>query len=434
MEKIFPQLPMFTVRKKSKTEPCHVHYVIIGGGIAGTTSAETIRAHDPEGSIAIISDEPYRLYSRIMLPKPNFFLGQIPFEKIWLKKEDWYADNRIAFYSGKRAIKLNTQKKSVTLDDATVLTYEKLLIATGSYARKWPIAGAEKKGITYLRSLDHAKEIMESIKTAKRAVAIGSGFISFEMCDMLKRAGLEVAMVMREPYYWYPVLDEVSGRMIEKKLEQSGITLMRTNEVQVVRGSNRVESVQLTDGTVLSCDLILAGIGVVYDTAWLKNAGLRTNRGVIANEYLEASAKDVWVAGDVAEFQDVILRERIQQVSWSNAYLQGKTAGLNMSCRRQVFKLVSSYTSHGFDMVIGFVGDIRVTPKREVVTRGSADVNSYGRIILEDDRIVGATLINRMRDAGPLTKLVEQNINMAARKRELADPNFQLASLIANTT
>ncbi len=419
----------FTQKKSIQT----IEHLIIGGGVAGTTAAETIRANDPECSIAIISDEPYPLYSRIMLSKPGFFLGKIPFNKIFIKKDTWYKDNNVTLLTGKKATKLHTKKKVVMLDDNTKLHYKKLLLATGGYARKWPVQGAEKKGVTYLRTLDHAKEIMEGVKSAKHAIAIGSGFISFEMCDMLRRAGLEVTIVMLEPYFWYPVLDETSGRMIEKVLRDNGVKILRKAEVEEVIGDDMVSSVTLKDGKKISCELIVAGIGVVYDLDWLKRSHIKTNRGILTNEHLETSAPDVWAAGDVTEFNDLILEEQIQQVSWTNSHMQGKTAGLNMVGTHEPFKLVSSYTSHGFGMVIGFVGDIRTTPAREIITRGSAEVGSYGRIILKNNRIIGATLINHMQDAGPLAKLVEQQTNVIAHKRELADPNFQLTNLTANT-
>src|SRR3989338_6694027 len=119
-----------------------VKYLIIGGGIAGTTAAETIRQNDPVGTIAIVSDEPYRLYSRIMLSKPNFFLEKIPFENVWLKKDSWYTENNIMLLAPKKAISLDTVKKEVKLDDWQVIRYEKLLLAVGGCARQWGIKGS----------------------------------------------------------------------------------------------------------------------------------------------------------------------------------------------------------------------------------------------------------------------------------------------------
>lgn len=119
-------------------------YLIIGGGVAGTTAAETLRGRDKDGSIAIVSDEP-RFYSRIMLSKPNFFLEKIPFDSVWLRKEGWYEENKIEFLEGAVAVKLDIKTKIVELKDGKILQYEKLLLATGGEARPWPLPEPIKK-------------------------------------------------------------------------------------------------------------------------------------------------------------------------------------------------------------------------------------------------------------------------------------------------
>jgi NAD(P)H-nitrite reductase large subunit len=160
-------------------------YLIIGGGIAGTTAAETIRQNDKSGSIAIVKDEPYPLYSRVMLSKRDFYSPEGE-NKIWLKTPDWYVKENIEFFAGRKAVNLDANKKIVCLDNKDEIEYEKLLIATGSCARKWAIPGSDKKGVFSLRVLNDAKAIKEKMKTVKKAVAIGGGFISFEMCDLLR--------------------------------------------------------------------------------------------------------------------------------------------------------------------------------------------------------------------------------------------------------
>jgi len=407
-----------------------VKYLIIGGGIAGTTAAETIRRNDPDGSIAIVSDEPYRLYSRIMLSKPNFFLEKIPFDQIWLKKESWYAENKINFLGGRTAVKLDSTAKVVTLDNAVELHYEKLLLAIGGCARKWDTAGASRKGIYYLRTLDHAKEIISAVKSAKQAVAVGGGFISFEMCDMLKLAGLDVTLVMRENHYWEPLLDETSGRLIEEALERGGVKIIRKAEIGEIMGQEAIEGVVLKDGAKIPCQMLVMGIGVYCPFEWIRTGGVEVNRGILANEYLETNIPDIWTAGDCAEFNDIILKEKVQLGNWVNAQSQGRIAGLSMVGKKEIFKLVSFYTTIGFGITIAFTGDVRVTPDCVVIQRGSAADGAYGRIIVKNNCIVGATLINRTADLSPLSKLIEKNVNVSGQDKELADSTFNLAELI----
>ncbi|MEK7634985.1 MAG: FAD-dependent oxidoreductase [Patescibacteria group bacterium] len=422
-------------------------YLIIGGGAAGTTTAETLRQTDKEGSIAIVSDEP-RYYSRIMLSKPNFFLGKIPFDSVWLRQKEWYTENKIDFIEGVLATKLDTKSKSVTLSggpDASVgtgkiLQYEKLLLATGGEARQWPITGADKKGICYVRDLSQVNELIENIKTSKQAIAVGSGFVGFEMCEMMKLAGLEVTMVMREPYFWYPLLDIESAKMIENALEKEGVKILREAEVSEILGNERIEGVivkgtqpshEATAGQAkIDCQLAIIGIGLICNLDWIKEAGIETNKGILANEYLETNIPDIYTAGDVAEFTDLILGEKVQLGNWVNAQMQGRTVANNMLGNRKPFKMVSFYTAIGFGLNIAMSGDVRVKPEYKIIKRGSPEINSFARIIVDEkDEIIGATFINRSKDMATINKLIESNFKVSGHESELSDPNFDLKSL-----
>ncbi len=421
-------------------------YLIIGGGVAGVTAAETIRTYDKEGTIGLVNDEPYTLYSRVMLSKPAFFLEKIPFDSVWLKNKKWYQKNNVTFLGGKKAVGLDTAAKTVTLEDGPEggrkIGYEKLLLATGVCARPWEVQGAEKDGVCYLRTLEDAKKIIAGIKTAKKAITIGSGFISFEMSDLLRMAGLAVTAVYLEDYYWQQTLDEASGKMIEVALARLGVTLMRKSAVQEVMGDGKVEGVILNDGTKLECQMIVCGIGAYCAIDWIRKAGVAMNRGILANEYLETNAPDVWVAGDVAEFKDIISDEMVQEGNWVNAHEQGRIAAENMvasadasgvagggGATKERFAFVSFYTTHGAGITIAFAGDVRPLPNRTIVNRGSPEINAYARLILAGKSIVGATLINRTAELTTVTNLIKNKVDVSGKLTELADPNFDLKKL-----
>ncbi|OGC38319.1 hypothetical protein A2155_00245 [candidate division WWE3 bacterium RBG_16_52_45] len=406
-----------------------VKYLIVGGGVAGTTAAETLRASDKEGSIAIVSDEPYRFYSRIMLSKPNFFLEKIPFDQIWLKDEVWYRQNQVSLLLGKKAIKLDPQSKVVSLNDGSAWHYEKLLLAVGACARRWSVPGSEKRGILSLRTLDDAKEVISRVKNIKQAVLIGSGFISFEMADMLTLAGVKVTLVILESYYWEPVLDETSGRMIEKVLTEHGVKILHRSEVAQIEGEETVTGVLLKDGTRLPCQLIVAGIGVECPLDWIKEAGVIVNRGILADEYLQTNFADIYTAGDCAEFYDLVLGERVILGNWVNAQFHGRTAAANMAGGHQPSKMVSFYTTQGMGLAIAFVGNARVTPDREAITRGTPEAGSYGRLILHKGKLVGATLLNLTREMGALAKIIEGGADLSAKKSLLSDIRTDLTMI-----
>lgn len=405
-------------------------YLIIGGGIAGTTAADTIRAKDAIGSITIISDEPYRLYSRILLSKPNFFLEKIPFDQIWLKKESWYAEANVTLLAGTKAAALDSARQTVTLEDGRAISYKKLLIAIGGCVRTLSIPGADKNGIFYLRTLDDTKAVIAATKRAKRAIVIGGGFVSFEMCDMLRLAGIDVTLLLREPYYWQTMLDEPSGKILERALEKGGVKILREVEAAEFTGDASLNGVMLKNGKRLDADFVIAGIGISCPIDFIARAGVPANRGVLVDEYLASSTPNVWGAGDAAEFKDVILGEQIQLGNWVNAQMQGRVAGLNMAGEKTSFRMVSFYTTQGFNVTIAFVGDSRPLPDRTIIARGSAESNSYARILIKDHFVIGATLINRTHELGPLTKMIEKKIDIAVRTNELADANINLATIL----
>ena len=405
-------------------------YLVIGGGIAGTTAAEVIRQNDANGEIAIVSDEPHRLYSRIMLSKPNFFMERIPFDRVWLKTDSWYAENKITLLLSKRAVLLDAGKKEIHLDDGEILRYGKLLLAVGGCARHWNLPGGDKKGIFYLRTLDDARAIIAAVKSAKHAVSVGGGFVSFEMCEMLRLAGIDVTLLLRESYYWEPLLDQTSGKMIETALEHGGVKILRNTETKEIIGGENAEGIVLSSGERIPADMIVVGIGVVCPFEWVEAAGINVNRGMLANEYLETNLPDVWVAGDSAEFQDVILAERVQLGNWVNAQMQGRVAGLNMVGKKEPFRLVSFYTTQGFGITIAFVGDVRPGPDRKVISRGPDASGSYGRIIIKDGEVVGATLINRTQELATISKIIEKDIKVADHESDIANTAFNLSDLI----
>lgn len=409
------------------------NHLIIGGGVAGVTAAETIREKDPAATIAVVNDEPHALYSRVMLSKPNFFLGKIPFDQIWMKGEEWYKTNNITFLGGKTVTALDATNKSVTLNDGQAISYEKLLIATGVRTRPWTISGSNKKGIYSLRTLEDGQAIMNALKGAKNAITIGGGFISFEMADLLNLAGLNTTMILREPFFWQPTLDEASGMMIEQALTKAGVKILKNAEVSEVLGGESVEAVVLKDGTKLPCEMIITGIGIVPPPwGWMKAAGVAIRGGILANEYLETNVTDIYTAGDIAEYKDLILEENIQLGNWVNAREQGHIAGLNMFGEKTPFKFVSFYTTQGVGVNIAFVGDVRPGADRIIIPRGSPELNSYARILVVGKELVGATLINRTSELTKIQKLIENNVDVSEKYKELGDPNFDLKTLITN--
>lgn len=401
-------------------------YVIIGGGIAGTTAAETIRKQDKVGKIAIVSDEPHPLYSRVLLSKPKWVLGEQPFDNVWLKNDAWYKEQDIHLFQGLSATALDADRRRVTLSDGDVLTYEKLLLATGAHNRPWSVPGADKAGVMQLRTVDDARAIAEAAQgEPKRVVTIGSSCVSFEIIEILRTRGFTVTEVMRERYYFEPSLSRAEGELIEKVLGENGVEIMRENEVAEVLGGDTVTGVRLKDGREIPCDIVLAFIGVIYPLEWLMGSGVATHKGILTNEFLETNVPGIYSAGDTTECWDEALGEVVIMGNWMSARLQGEVAGKNMSTAPEVartpFHQVSFHTSHGFGYQIGWVGDVRVGGDRMELHHPTAEPHTYCRLILWHGRVVGGTTVNRPDLMGMITKLIQSREDVSARLKDLGE-------------
>ncbi len=409
-------------------------YVIIGGGIAGTAAAETLRKEDPKARIIIVSEEPHPLYSRVLLTKANFFLGNIPFERIFLKDEKWYEDQKIELWKGRKAVRIEPREKLVHLDNWEILKYEKLLLAVGGAPRPLNVPGVEKKNVHYLRTIDDTKRIIEAVKHARRGVAIGGGIIGFEMAEMMLLWGIDSTFVIARPLYRVTVLGEATARAVEARIGGSGVRILHeANTTELVGEGDVVTSVRFEDGSEIPCDFVVIGIGtVIPGTDMLKEAGIDVGVGIKANEYLETNIRDIYTAGDCAEYYDPIIEDTINLGNWANAQAQGQTAAKNMSGRKSKYKYVSFFTTHGFGMAMTYVGDVRQDVKdRKIVVRGEPGDPLHGRIIIEGKRVVGAIFFNSSKEVSAICKLIETKTDISRKKKMLEDQSVDLLTLVA---
>ncbi|MDO8624264.1 MAG: FAD-dependent oxidoreductase [bacterium] len=422
-------------------KPSHKYrFLIIGGGIAGTTAAETLRKREPDATIAIVTDEPYRLYSRVLLSKPAFLTGEHHVDSAWLKTEAWYREQKIDLMVAVSAHELDPETKTVRLSNGDILGYEKLLLALGTHSRKWYIPGRDKLGVHNLRTLDDAKGIIDDLHAGKKhAVMIGSSCVTYEVADILRSKGIEVTEIMRERYFWEPTLSKEEAEITEKQLVERGVTLLPETEVTEILGDAEVMGVVLKDknaitcggdGRTIDCDMVFAFIGIVLPVEWLTSSGIALEHGIIANEYLETSIPDVYTAGDCARYKDTILGDSVIMGSWMNAVKQGEVAAGNMLGDKKPYALISFHSSHGFGDMISFAGDARMRPDRECIMRGSTAERKLGRIILSGGRVVGATMVNRTQELATLVKLISLKTDVTGKKAELADVNFDLKTLL----
>jgi 3-phenylpropionate/trans-cinnamate dioxygenase ferredoxin reductase component len=293
--------------------------VIVGGGLAAARTAEQLRRSEYTGRITIVSDEVHLPYDRPPLSKEVL---RKEVDDVALKPREWYDEKDITLRLGAAATCLDTAEQTVTLDDGTVLGYDELVIATGLVPRRIP-AFPDLEGIRVLRSFDESMALRSHASAARHAVVVGAGFIGCEVAASLRSLGVDVVLVEPQPTPLASVLGEQIGELVARLHREEGVDVRLGVGVAEVRGQGHVDTVVLTDGTELTADLVVVGIGSRPATEWLEGSGIEIDNGVICDEAGRTSAPNVWALGDVASWRDATGHQaRVEH--WSNVADQAR--------------------------------------------------------------------------------------------------------------
>src|SRR3990167_5212235 len=426
-----------------------VDFLIVGGSAAGTTAAEVTRQLNPKATITIITDEKHEEYSRVLIP--HYIRGKVSREQVFLKKPGWYEEKGIELVKGRKAVKLESENHIVTFGDGEQIQYKKLLIAIGGDVNRLNIAGSDVANILYLRTIEDADSVIAAAKKSKKGLVVGGGFVSLDFATGFRVNGAqEVVILTRDPYFWSGHLDPESGRLMRNLLSANGVEIMTGEEADFFEAAGpegplarRVRGVITKSKKKLEADVVGVGIGIKPDLEWLEKAGIKTNRAILTNEFLETSVADVYAAGDGAEFHDVFFERRHIMGNWANATSQGAAVGKTMVHsassgqvgQRTVYETISSYSDTFFDNSYSFIGVTDEKFADEVVVRGSVDQGKIARIFIKKmngiSRIVGATVINDPAEVAPISLAVRSKRNVAEFVEKLSDLDFDMRNLLS---
>jgi 3-phenylpropionate/trans-cinnamate dioxygenase ferredoxin reductase component len=331
--------------------------VLVGGGLAAARTAEQLRRSEYTGRITIVSDEVHLPYDRPPLSKEVL---RKEVDDTALKPREWYDEKDIVLRLGSAVTGLDTAAQTVTLDDGTVLGYDELVIATGLVPRRIP-AFPDLEGIRVLRSFDESMALREHASAAQHAVVIGAGFIGCEVAASLRSVGVDVVLVEPQPTPLASVLGEQIGELVARLHRDEGVDVRLGVSVAEVRGQGHVDTVVLTDGTELTADLVVVGIGSKPATEWLEGSGIEVDNGVICDAAGRTSAPNVWALGDVASWRDATGHQaRVEH--WSNVADQARVvvpAMLGQDVPTNV--VVPYFWSDQYDIKIQCLGEPEAT-------------------------------------------------------------------------
>ena len=345
--------PLTQSTRKAPTGAKHPESVlIVGGGAAGEAAATTLRFNGYKGPVSILNAEPSLPPDRPNLSK-DYLDGSAPVSWIPIRAESYYQKNDITLMRGVSVVSLDTAKKSLGTADGREFSYDALLLATGAEPVRLPTPGAELAHVHYIRTVADSEGIVKGIETgAKRAVVIGASFIGLEAAASLRKRGLEVHVVGPEARPLERILGPQLGDFVRALHEKKGVVFHLGKTVTQIG----VAQVTLNDGSTLPTDLVVIGVGVRPVTALAEQAGLKLDRGVVVNEYLETSAPGVYAAGDIARWPDPHTGMAIRVEHWAVAQRQAQTAARNMLGHREKFTAVPFFWSQHYEVAINYVG------------------------------------------------------------------------------
>lgn len=391
-----------------------MRYVIVGGGIAGVSAAEEIRRHDAQGEITLIDAESFPLYSRVLLP--HFIKGKIDRSKVFLKKEEWYAQNNIDWQPGITVSQVDAKNKFVRTSEERELPFDKLLIVTGGEVR---LLDTDLRGVSYFRTLADADLMLDLLRGVKRrpeverrGVVFGGGFIAFEYINLFAHFLIPTTVVMRSGGFFSRVLSPATQNILQSHVVAHGVDLRINESIKSLTGEIEITGVNLESGEHLPCAMLGVGIGIAPDLSWLRDSGLELGHGLKANEFLETNLPDVYTAGDCAEFFDPIVQRRYQVGNWMSAVMQGRAAGRAMIGKRESFQLVSSYATNVLGKEIVMIGDVS-REHAQVVQLHLDDQNAI-EIFNRQGQTVGAALIGETKARQAITNAIKNRTEFTA--------------------
>jgi NAD(P)H-nitrite reductase large subunit len=377
-------------------------YVIVGNGFAGTTAAEQLRKHDPACDIVLFADEPYTLYNRISLPP--MLRRQIPEAKVMIRDLAWHERQRIDLH-------LNAHVERVIAEDRVVeaggksYRYDALLLATGGRPNPIGKPGAsDANNIFPFQYLDDTRNISEQIDRSRAAVAIGGSFIAYELAEAFASRGVETHWLIRGPRALHRIIDEDAGELLHEAAAAEGVHMHYGEEVDCfVRDNGVITKVRTTMGKEIEAQCYAYGFGLTMNTEICDGSGIQTSRnGILCDDRLETNVKNVFAAGDVADFFDPILEMRYRMGTWNNAGAHGKVAAINMMGGSEAYHDVPEYSSLLFKgqtiTQFGMGTDLRTD--LEFVRKIDREKKWYRALFFWQDRLVGGLMLGKGNRAG----------------------------------
>ena len=403
-------------------------FVIVGGGLAGASAAETLRTEGFDGHIRLIGAEPYAPYIRPPLSK-DYLSGKDELDTVFVHPEAWYAENDVELTVGTAATAVDPAAREVTLANGEKVGYDKLLLATGSKPRILTIPGSELDGVHYLRTIDDSKLLHDALGDGgKKLVLIGSGWIGMEVAATARTLGNDVTILERDPVPLANAIGDELGRLFGDMHDQNGVVRrMSVNVDSIVGVDGRATGVVINGNETIPADLILVGVGVIPNTDLAEAAGLRLGNGILVDESMRTSDPDIFAAGDVANAFHPLIGQNLRSEHWANALNGGPVAAKSMLGQKASFDNIPYFYTDQYDLGMEYSGYGPLTRGARVVYRGDLAKREFIAFWVAEGKVVAGMNVNVWDVNEDIQDLIRRGNLVSPAK--LADETVPLSSL-----
>ena len=403
-------------------------FAIVGGGLAGATAAEALRAEGFDGRVILIGDETERPYNRPPLSK-EYLQGKSEKEKIYVHPERWYDDNGVELRLNCAATLIDVTGHQLTVQSGEQFEYDKLLLTTGSSPRHLQVTGGDLDGVLYLRRVADCEAIKAAFVTAKRVAIIGAGWIGLETAAAARAAGVEVTVLETAELPLVRVLGHEVAEIFLDLHTRHGVTMEMSVEVSEITGvEHRATGVRLGDGRQIDADVVVVGVGIAPNTELAEAAGLTVDSGIVVDENLKSSDPDVFAAGDVANAWYPSLGRHLRLEHWSAALNQGPVAAANMMGRAVAYDRVPYFYSDQYDLGMEYSGYVESGHYDQIVFRGEVSEGKYIAFWLDQGRVLAGMNVNVWDVSDTIAELVRFGTPIDVTR--LQDPKVPLDDLL----
>jgi len=410
-------------------------YLIIGNSAAAMGAVEGIRSLDRERPIVIVAREPHHVYSK---PLISYLLaGELEAEHVAYRPSDFYKRQNIRPVLGVEVVSVEPESRRVRTGDGREFSFRKLLIATGGRPiLPVDVPGLEAGGVFTFTTLDDALRIRRFIEAhgVTEVVVVGGGFIGLKAAEAIRALGLRPVVVELTDRLLGGAFDRTASDLAKAHLRRAGVEIRcNTSLTAVLRKRERVTGVVLRDGSRLACGMVILAVGVTPEVGLVKDTSIRTDRGIVVDKRMQTSVPDIYAAGDVAQAPCLLDGRRRTLPIFPCATRQGFVAGVNMAGGERAYEgglPMNALDLCGLPVVSVGLAD-PLDDRCEVLSALDERAPRYRKIVLRDERIVGAIFIGHIERAGIVTGLIRQKMKVSGFKDLLLTDEFGLISLPA---